>query len=149
MGGFTSLSLTLKGLSKSYGLEQGLVLDRLQRNWGKVVGPQVASHTHPIEVRRGTLCIAVDSAVWLQELSFFKEELSRKIAQFCGADAADIRHLRLSISPLPHVAPLTPVSAPTPIPPPDVAWISQQLASLSDPMLRDAVHQAMKSHPCR
>ncbi len=149
---FTPLSLTLKGLSTSYGLEQGMTLHRLQRQWSEVVGPQIASHTDPTEARRGILYIAVDSAAWLHELSFFKQEILGKVNRFFGAGEARVNALHLKIGTLPPPPSLLPAPTKTLSPAireadrAEAAWIEQQLTALTDPTLRDAISQAIQPH---
>ncbi len=60
-------------------------------HWSEVVGPAIAQHARPVRIRRGRLCVAVDSAVWMQELQFLKESLRTKLNTRIGTDVvADV-----------------------------------------------------------
>ena len=41
---------------------------QLEQEWDSLVGPTIARHTQPVRLDRNTLLVAVDSAVWLNEL---------------------------------------------------------------------------------
>jgi hypothetical protein len=144
MNGFTPLSWTLKGLSQSYGLEQGMALHRLQRHWSDVVGAQIASHTHPAEARRNTLYIVVDNAAWLHELSFFKPELLKKIVHFLPAEAGQIGSLHLKVGPLPAPLPAVPTFSKVPLQASEA--LLPPLTFIVDTSLKEAIRQAMWSH---
>jgi len=44
-------------------------------HWEEAVGSTIARHARPVRIRRGLLCVAVDSPVWMQELQFLKESI--------------------------------------------------------------------------
>lgn len=52
-----------------------LALDK----WEEIVGETLSEHTRPAYVKDGVLYIYVDSSVWVQELSLFKNKLIEKI----------------------------------------------------------------------
>lgn len=47
--------------------------------WEEIVGETLSEHTRPAYVKDGVLYIYVDSSVWVQELSLFKNKLIEKI----------------------------------------------------------------------
>lgn len=47
--------------------------------WEKVVGETLSQHTKPAYVKDGILYVYVDSSVWVQELSLFKNNLIEKL----------------------------------------------------------------------
>ena len=55
-------------------------------HWPEVVGTTIAQHARPVRIRRGRLCIAVDNAVWMQELQFLKETIRTRLNARVGAD---------------------------------------------------------------
>ena len=44
-------------------------LEQLTRDWAKIAGPEVATHTRPARMERDALVVFVDSSVWIDELS--------------------------------------------------------------------------------
>ena len=47
--------------------------------WAEVVGPQVAGATEVIGISNGILRVATKSAVWSQELTFYKADILRRL----------------------------------------------------------------------
>ena len=144
-----SIAPILKGLGEQFGLEKGLVLFRLQERWKEAVGPQIASHTHPVEIRFDTLVLLVDSAAWMQELSFFKKALIQKSNAFLGG--GPIQRLQLKIGPLPppNLAPVANQIAATEectgeCTADERLLIDEQLLPISDPGLKEAIRKAMR-----
>ena len=65
--------------SRKTGIKERLSLYRLERNWTDIIGDPVASHSHPHKMYGRTLYINVEHPTWLQELSFLKKEILKKI----------------------------------------------------------------------
>lgn len=63
-------------------VEQGMAL----LCWDEVVGRDISSHTEPSSIRKGTLFVDTDSAVWAQELSYMKSELIDKLNEKAGKE---------------------------------------------------------------
>jgi len=55
-------------------------------HWEEAVGATIARHARPVRIRRGLLCVAVDSPVWMQELQFLKESIRAQLNTRVGAD---------------------------------------------------------------
>jgi predicted nucleic acid-binding Zn ribbon protein len=55
-------------------------------HWQEAVGATIAQHARPVRIRRGMLCVAVDSAVWMQELQFLKESIREQLNARAGTD---------------------------------------------------------------
>lgn len=55
-------------------------------HWDDAVGATIARHARPVRIRRGLLCVAVDSPVWMQELQFLKESIRTQLNTRAGAD---------------------------------------------------------------
>lgn len=52
----------------------------MARRWSDLVGPELAAHTIPDAVRNGVLTVLVQDHIWLQQLSYFRTEITRKVA---------------------------------------------------------------------
>lgn len=59
--------------------------------WAEVVGPQVAGATEVIGVRDGVLLVSTKSAVWSNELTFYKPDILRRLNVRIGATGANAR----------------------------------------------------------
>lgn len=51
----------------------------LWTHWDAVVGPTLARHAQPLRLRRGVLSVEVDSAGWMQEIQFLKQDLRERL----------------------------------------------------------------------
>lgn len=142
----TSISPILKGIIKDFGLEKGIAGALLQIRWKELVGPQIASHTYPAEIRFDTLSLRVDSAVWMHQLSFLKREIIEKCNRLLGNES--IRKLQLRIGPLPAaVETAEETAAPEgECTAEEAAFIEQQLLSIPDLELKEAVRRALRRH---
>jgi predicted nucleic acid-binding Zn ribbon protein len=75
-------------LMKKLGLEQRLHQSQVFFLWQQIVGADVARHAQPVALRKGTLVVAVDHPVWLQELSrYHKPLLLQKVQNSIGKQA--------------------------------------------------------------
>ncbi len=72
------ISPLLKGL----GLEEAVRLERIKKEWAAIFREPLSLHTFPSGLNNGELLIAVDSPVWLQQLSLFKADLMKKLRPF-------------------------------------------------------------------
>ncbi|MDF0642659.1 MAG: DUF721 domain-containing protein [Nitrospira sp.] len=88
----------LSGLAKRLGLESRLLELRLQRDWVRIVGEPMASHTWPDHIRFKKLHLIVRNSVWMQQLTFLKPALLAKLHE---ANATLITDLALRVGELP------------------------------------------------
>ena len=65
----------LRGFLRTAHLDRRLAEWELVRAWGKLVGPEVASHAEAVELRRGTLWVEVCSSTWMQHILFLKPRI--------------------------------------------------------------------------
>jgi len=127
-------------LLRAYGLDFKLEEYRLIQAWPDIVGPQIAAHTLPAEVRAKTLWVVVDSSPWLHELTLLKPVLIDKLARWGGR--ALIHDVRFRIGDVPRVERPRPSEAPpTALNPTDAALLEDVLAPLSDPDLKASVRR--------
>jgi predicted nucleic acid-binding Zn ribbon protein len=60
--------------------------------WDDVVGERVAAHSHAVSYRDGTLVVEVDSAAWMNELSYLRRRVAEELNRRLGKDLVqDIR----------------------------------------------------------
>src|SRR5512145_1926606 len=60
-------------------LENRLLVQRLRRAWGGLVGADVARRAHPQALVNGCLSVAVDNSPWLHELTLRAPELTERV----------------------------------------------------------------------
>lgn len=76
---FTSFQAILQGVAQSQGFDVRLWEYRLQTQWKDIVGEVLAAHTWPARIRFRKLFIAVETTVWLHQLTYLKSTLMEKI----------------------------------------------------------------------
>jgi predicted nucleic acid-binding Zn ribbon protein len=72
----------LKKFVRDYGLEAGLTLTIVRKQWLSLVGQTIASHTSPDIIRGSTLHITVDTPQWIHHLSFYKHDICEKLKPY-------------------------------------------------------------------
>jgi predicted nucleic acid-binding Zn ribbon protein len=82
----------LRGFLRSAHLDHRLAEWQLVMAWRELVGPEIASQSEAIELRRGTLWVEVGSSVWMQHVLFLKPRLLEALRRdFPGVAVNDIR----------------------------------------------------------
>lgn len=74
----------LERLFKSLGVENRVEENLAFAYWDSVVGKEIALHTEPEKIVKGTVIVKVDNDVWRNELAFFKNEIIQKLNQRIG-----------------------------------------------------------------
>lgn len=57
--------------------------------WDEVVGPAIAEHAQPSNIRKKRLRVHVSEPIWLQELEFVAETIKEKLNRKLGRKAVD------------------------------------------------------------
>lgn len=83
----TSIGLILPKVLDALGIKKGVEAHKSFIFWDKVVGNQIAKHTKPISVKRGTLFVKVEGSVWANELSLLKGKIIRKLNTLIGYES--------------------------------------------------------------
>jgi hypothetical protein len=86
-GFFTSVASILKTVTHRHGIDLKLLEYQLHQRWLEIVGPQIAAHSRPDQIRFKKLYLIVEDSVWLQHLTFLKPALLEKIHEAVGAQA--------------------------------------------------------------
>lgn len=67
---------------KNLGIEEGVKLVRIKSEWHELFDKPLSLHAVPSVLKNGELLINVDSAVWLHQLGFYKEQIKEKLSKF-------------------------------------------------------------------
>jgi len=119
---------------------------RLLEIWRRSVGPQIASQTHPDQVKRGVLFVRVSAPVWLHQLQFMKEEILCKLNDLFRPE--EVRNLHFSIGEIPAPPPggATRPEVDPGLPPlagRDRTMMAESLDAVRDPELRAIMERVM------
>ncbi|MEO0293507.1 MAG: DUF721 domain-containing protein [candidate division WOR-3 bacterium] len=85
----------LKKYIQSKPLGEKLYIIEVLKDWDKICPPLIAQHVYPAWIEGKKLYLFVDSSAWLNELSFFKEELINIINEKIGKNL--IKEIRLTL----------------------------------------------------
>lgn len=69
----------LTPLIRNLGIEDAVRLGYIKKEWACIFERPVSLHMSPANLKEGELLINVDSPVWLQQLSFYKETIIKKL----------------------------------------------------------------------
>jgi predicted nucleic acid-binding Zn ribbon protein len=118
---------------------------RVWEVWEEAVGPDVAKRSSPLSLRRGSLLVGVVNAPWMQQLSFLRETIRDSVNRRLEQDL--VREVRFRLA---EIEPGSGIRK-APAPPPwldhrldarTLASIEDEVSTIGDPELRDAVRQA-------
>lgn len=129
-------------MAKRLGLESRLLELRVQREWGRIVGEPIASHTWPDQIRFKKLYLIVRSSVWMQQLTFLKPALLAKLQQVDGS----ITDLSLRVGEIPSSrSAVDATSSTNPLPTTEAALIeaTAHAAAVQDEDLRQRLTRVM------
>jgi hypothetical protein len=133
-----SLSSLLKSYFKESGLESGLLINKLRKEWPELVGEAIASHTSPESIKDKELTISVDTPQWMHHLGFFKEEITDKLKQH---KLSEVR-FRLG-KPIKTGAGKVSVKA-ADLSGEDITYIEETLKDISDPALKEKFRELLR-----
>ncbi|PIR26231.1 MAG: hypothetical protein COX62_00030 [Deltaproteobacteria bacterium CG_4_10_14_0_2_um_filter_43_8] len=77
----TPIANVFSSSAKKAGWEKGIERYALWEKWAKITGASVAKHTSPAKWLGRTLLIHVSNSSWLQELTFMKQDIIKKIKE--------------------------------------------------------------------
>ncbi|MCE5195046.1 MAG: DUF721 domain-containing protein [Nitrospiraceae bacterium] len=81
----------LAPILRNIGISEDVHLLKIKMEWSEIFEKPLSFHTSPAALKESELLINVDSAVWMQELSFYKETIVKKLNRF------GIKSVRLKI----------------------------------------------------
>lgn len=127
----------------SLGIGEAVRAESLQREWQTIFSEPLSLHTWPATLENHTLTINVDSPVWLQQLSFFKNEMLGKLSIF---EVRDIRFRlgRIHQPEIRRVALQPAAPSRLEIDEKTASYIKETVSRLPDQEMQDVVGKAMK-----
>jgi predicted nucleic acid-binding Zn ribbon protein len=113
--------------------------------WADAVGSRIASHAAPVSFRDGALTVAVDSAPWLQQLTFLKGELIGKLNEKLGEPLVAELHLKAGVIPRPE-KPRKKAPKKHRLSEEELALVQKDAEEIADPELRAVFASLMKKN---
>jgi predicted nucleic acid-binding Zn ribbon protein len=95
-GGMSMLADALKAALARLPASTGLVHYPIWAEWTATVGPTIAAHARPAQLRRGVLVVSVDGPEWMQELQYVKRDVCAKLNARLGTNVVRDMYLVLA-----------------------------------------------------
>jgi len=129
----------LDSLLKNLGLESGVRLARIKQDWYKLFDEQITSHLFPVSFSDGELLFHVTSPIWMQQFSYHKSEIIRKLSTY------GVQNIRFRLGRVPQKKPeMTPLRKSPELTSENRLFISELLSDLNDENLKDAIKKAVE-----
>lgn len=125
------------------GFEEKIKLEKMRTGWDRLFLEPMSLHTFPSDFNRGELLITVDSPIWLQQLTFFKNEIVGKLTGY-GVKSVRFRQGRINEKKQKSPEQST-ASNRRALTEDESRWIEENLSSIKDPELADAFRGLMRS----
>lgn len=127
---------------KSLGIEGALTLEGIRGEWAVLFGEPLSLHMSPVSLRNDELLIAVDSPVWLQQISFYRKDIIEKLRPFHVAE------VRFRLGKIRQTRELREKPAPPParkaLDKDTLHFIEQTLSEMEDDPLRRSIRKLME-----
>ncbi|MCD5383697.1 DUF721 domain-containing protein [candidate division WOR-3 bacterium] len=81
-----SIKDVLPKVLSSLGIKEGVERRKAILVWDKVVGREIRTHTKPRYVRGKKIWVDVDDPIWIQQLSFLKPKILKKLNREIGGE---------------------------------------------------------------
>jgi len=81
-GSVKKVGALIPRLLKELGLEEAARFERIKKEWSTAFREPLSLHMAPSALKNGELLIAVDSPVWLQQISLFKADIMKNVSPF-------------------------------------------------------------------
>ena len=95
-GRISPLGIALQDMLRTQDLQEALRPHKARAIWAEVVGPEIAGATNAEAVRGGVLFVRVKSAVWSNELTFYKQDILNRINGRLGGRVLSDIHFKTS-----------------------------------------------------
>lgn len=128
-------------LVKDLGIEGSVSLEDLRKEWPRLFGEPLSLHMQPSGLKDNELLVMVDSPAWLQQISFYKDEILSKLGNY------KVKSVRLRLGRLiaqKQARPFYPPVKTAPISSDDARFIDDTVSEMEDPDLRENIKKVME-----
>jgi len=121
---------------------------KLINDWPKLVGPGVAGHSSPQDIKGGRLTIIVDSSAWMNQLSLLSNDIIDKVNRGLGGDT--VTELRFRIGKIGAAGAKSSSGAQEPpkkrkLSAEEIADVEKAASAIEDPALRAGAKRLLKA----
>lgn len=122
----------------SLGMEDAVKLGHLRAKWSDIFESPVILHISPASYREGELLINVDSPIWMQQLGFYKEDITKKLSGF------GVNRVRFRLGRVFRLEKSESFLEKKQMTPEDIAYINETVSLVSDEELRNSIKKAIE-----
>jgi Dna[CI] antecedent, DciA len=142
-GGVKRLDKLLSHMLPTLGIDEAVRLEGIKAEWTTLFGEPLSLHMWPIRLKGGELLAHVDSSLWLQQVSFFKTEILKKLLCF---NVTEVRFRLGRIGRFKKTRTLLPEQKPEghAIDRDSLLYIEETTRDIADQELRESIRNAMK-----
>jgi len=124
---------------KQLGIENGVRLQRIRNDWPDIFEKSISPHMFPAALNEGELLLHVESPAWMQQLTYYKKEIIRKLSSY---SITDVRFRLGTITKKKQKQeaqkPMRTLSSE------EVSFAASVVADLSDEALKDSIRKAIE-----
>jgi hypothetical protein len=128
-------------LIRNLGIEDGIRLAEIHKNWYDLFKDPLASHMSPCKLSEGEILLTVDSPVWLQELNYYKVDIMKKLNPY---GVKDVRFRLGRVSTKAKTGVHSQKSKVKTLTAEEVSYIEKTTSQIVDERLKETVQRAMK-----
>ncbi|MBI5846453.1 MAG: DUF721 domain-containing protein [Nitrospirae bacterium] len=124
---------------KQLGIENGVRLERLRNDWSDIFEISISSHMFPATLTEGELLLHVESPAWMQQLTYYKKEIIRKLSSYAVTD------VRFSLGRITQKKPKQAAERPMrPLSPDEISFAASVVADIRNEALKDSIRKAIE-----
>ena len=128
----------LDPLLKNLGLESGVRLARIKHDWYGIFDEQITSNLFPVSFSDRELLLHVTSPIWMQQFSFHKSEMLKKLSAY------GVQDIRFRLGRIPQRRQKTSLGRNAPeLTRENVFFITELLSDISDENLKETIKKAV------
>jgi hypothetical protein len=129
----------LDPLLKNLGLESGVRLARIKHDWYGIFDEQITSNLFPVSFSDRELLLHVTSPIWMQQFSFHKSEIIKKLGSY------GVRDIRFRLGRIPQrKQQISPVRKAPELTRENTFFITELLSDISDENLKETIKKAVQ-----
>jgi hypothetical protein len=129
----------LDPILKNLGLESGVRLARIKHDWDRIFDEQINSNLFPVSLSDKELLLHVTSPIWMQQLSFHKSEIIKKLSAY------GVQNIRFRLGRIPQKKQKTsPVPKSPELTLENVFFITELLSDIRDENLKETIKKAVE-----
>ena len=124
---------------KNLGLESGVRLALIKHDWYGIFDEQITSNLFPVSFSDRELLLHVTSPIWMQQFSFHKSEIIKKLSAY------GVQDIRFRLGRIPkRTREISPARKAPELTRENVVFINELLSDISDENLKETIKKAVE-----